>query len=91
MPEQESPIIYKSGMIPGLPGWDVMLVLQRNKGVSVALARDANGTIIRNIDYNLWEEVSNEEALRVYRKYFDDRDNAYEEKAASEDTPPYDQ
>jgi hypothetical protein len=85
MPEQESPIIYyKSGTNTGLPGWDVMLVSQRNK-VSVVLARDADGTIIRKIDYSLWEEVGNEEALRVYRKYFENRDRLREQEAASED------
>jgi hypothetical protein len=85
-PEQESPIIYKSGMSPGLgAGWDVMLVVQR-KG-SVALARGANGTIIRKIDSvpERWEVVRDEGTLRACRECFDDRDRPREQKAMAED------
>ena len=86
-PPRQPPIVYKSGMSPGLgAGWDVMIVSQRNKG-SVALARDAKGTIIRKIDTapETWVVVRDEETLRACRKSFDDRDRLREQKAAAEE------
>lgn len=63
-----------------------MIVGQRNKG-SVALARDANGTIIRKIDSvpEQWVVVRDEETLRACRESFDDRDRLREQKAMAED------
>ena len=83
----EQPIIYKSGTSTGLgAGWDVMIVAQRNKG-SVALARDANGKIMRKIDSvpEIWEVIRDEETLWACRESFDDRDRLREQKAAAED------
>jgi hypothetical protein len=88
---EKQPIIYKSGTSPALgAGWDVMLV-QTGKG-SVALARDANGEIMRKADSvpETWEVVRDEETLRVCRKYFDHRDKMREEQAAAEDTATFD-
>lgn len=86
-PEQEPPIIYKSAMSPALgAGWDVLLVSQSNRG-SIALARHADGTIMRKTDSvpETWEVISDEEMLRLARQSFDNRDKAREEKATSED------
>jgi hypothetical protein len=48
-----------------------------------AIARHPDGTILRNIDLNKWEKITDEEGLKGYQKCFDDRDKAAEEKASA--------
>jgi hypothetical protein len=84
---KDEPIIYKSGTSPGLgAGWEVLQVVQRNKG-AVTLARNADGKIMRKTDSvpETWEVIRDEEMLRFSRQCFDDRDKAHEAKADAED------
>lgn len=88
----EAPIIYSPRTSLGLgAGWEVLQVAQRNKW-TVTLARDATGKIMLKIDSvpERWKEINDEETLRLYRKYFGNRDRLREQKAAAEDEPPLD-
>jgi hypothetical protein len=81
-------VVYLSGTAYGLDGWDVMHVVYQHEANgakqivgSVVIARHPDGTILRNIDLNKWENITDEEGLEGYHKCFDDRDKAAAEKA----------
>jgi hypothetical protein len=85
--EKANSVVYRSGTADGLDGWDVMQVvyLHEEKGAkqvvgSFVIARHPDGIILRKIDINKWEKITNEEDLLGYRKCFDDRDKAAAEK-----------
>jgi hypothetical protein len=82
---------YPSGTSATLgPEWGVLEVASKRKdhGVmrtsSVVIARDARGTIIRQVDSSpeQWVVIHNPETLRAYRKWFDTKDRLAAGKAA---------
>jgi hypothetical protein len=88
-PEKQSPatVTYLSGTSAALgPEWDVMQVAYRSIGIGAShtIARNASGTIIRKIDSSpkRWVVVNDEDSLRAYREWFDNRDGLLAEKAA---------
>jgi hypothetical protein len=50
---------------------------------SFVIARHPDGAILRNIDLNKWEKITDEEDLRRCQKCFDDRNKAAAEKASA--------
>ena len=50
---------------------------------SVVIACHPDGTILRKIDYNKWEKITDEDELKGCRKCFDDRDRAAAEEASA--------
>jgi hypothetical protein len=88
--EEVNSVVYRSGTADGLEGWDVLDVvyLHEENGSkqlvgSHVIARHPDGTILRKIDFNKWEKITDDEHLRGYQKCFDDRD-----KAAARVSPP---
>src|SRR5882762_7370260 len=88
--DKANSIVYRSGTANGLDGWDVMQVvyLHEESGAeqivgSVVIARHPDGTILRNIDLNKWEKITDEEDLKKRQKCFDDRDKAAAERASA--------
>src|SRR5437879_3542435 len=83
MSEKADSVVYRSDVAHGLVGWDVMEVVHlRGEQIlsSFVIARHPDGTILRRttdgtiILTNKWEEVTDEEDLQHYQKYFADRD-----------------
>lgn len=90
MSTKANSVVYRSGTAYGLDGWDVMQVvyLHEENGAeqivgSFAIARHPDGTILRNIDLNKWEKITDDEDLRGYQKCFDDRNKAAAEKTSA--------
>jgi hypothetical protein len=88
--EKADSVVYRSGTADGLDLWDVMQVvyLHEENGAkqivgSFVIARLPDGTILRKIDINKWEKITDEEHLQGYQKRFDDRDKAAAEKAGA--------
>ncbi len=88
--DRANSVVYRSGTAYGLDGWDVMQVVYQHEenGAkqilgSFAIARHPDGTILRNIDLNKWEKITDEEDLKGYQKCFDDRDKAAAEKESA--------
>jgi hypothetical protein len=82
-------VVYRSCTAHGLDGWDALHVvyLHEENGAkqivgSVLLARHPDGTILRNIDLNRWEKITDEEDLKSYQECFADRDKAAAEKVS---------
>ena len=83
-------VIYRSGTSDGLgAGWDVMQVLYRREdggqmrlANSLVIARHLDGTILRGIDYNKWERITDADDLRGYQALFDQRDRSAAEGLA---------
>ena len=50
---------------------------------SFVIARHPDGTILRNIDLDKWEKITDDEDLKKCQKCFDDRDKAAAEKAST--------
>lgn len=87
--EKANSIEYRTCVVDGLAGWDVLNVvyLQEENGTkqllgSHVIARHPDGRIIRKIDFNKWETITDEEDLRRCQKCFDGRDKAAAEKPA---------
>jgi hypothetical protein len=88
--DKANSVVYRSGTAHGLDGWDVMHVVYQHEANgarqivgSFVIARHPDGTILRNLDLNKWEKITNEEDLKGYQKCFDDRDKAAAEKASA--------
>ena len=88
--DKANSVVYRSGTAHGLDGYDVMQVVYLNEenGTrqivgSVVIARHPDGTILRNIDLNKWEKLTDEKDVKRCQKCFDDRDKAAVEKASA--------
>lgn len=85
MAQLANTVTYHSGTHASLgPGWDVMHVVQKERGRTIGsavLARDMYGNIIRRIGFfpDQFEQITDEQTLRVCRQCFDDRDRSVAE------------
>jgi hypothetical protein len=67
-------VTYLSSVHPVF-GWDVMLVQPRNpEKRSAVVARDENGAIHKQMDYETWRLITDEPERLHFELHFDNRD-----------------